>query len=345
MNERYSPERLWRAYRHCWFVVARSCDIATPQKARLLDQDLVVFRDAQGVARVTDRRCIHRGADLSMGKVTDKGIQCPYHGWAFNGENGECTDIPALCDGATIPGNAKIRSYPVIERFEHVWTCLDEPLMDVPNPPELDGAEWTWLPAAPIPARCGVMAATENFRDMAHFPFVHEVSMGEVSPLVPKLEVARDGRRLGASFRYERVEGSTFSDIGDAWMHYHSYAPGFAAILYEYDTAGKRYLVDFPTPVSYGECIIHWAVAVDKDFTGGSVEEILAIETVVFDEDTPVLEGLNPPEVPLAGQALEVSCAADVYTLNYRRATMYVVDHILDQLDARDAARIPAAEV
>lgn len=169
--------------------------------------------------------------------------------------------------------------------------------------------------------------------------------MGEVSPLVPKLEVARDGRRLGASFRYERVEGSTFSDIGDAWMHYHSYAPGFAAILYEYDTAGKRYLVDFPTPVSYGECIIHWAVAVDKDFTGGSVEEILAIETVVFDEDTPVLEGLNPPEVPLAGQALEVSCAADVYTLNYRRATMYVVDHILDQLDARDAARIPAAEV
>ncbi|MDG9759565.1 aromatic ring-hydroxylating dioxygenase subunit alpha [Pseudomonas sediminis] len=345
MNERYTPERLWRAYRHCWFVVARSCDIDTPQAAQLLDQNLVVFRDAQGVARVTDRRCIHRGADLSAGKVTANGIQCPYHGWAFDGESGQCTEIPALCDGASIPGNAKIRSYPTVERYEHVWTCLEEPMMDIPIPPELDGSQWEWLPAAPIAANCGFMAATENFRDMAHFPFVHQVSMGDVSPLVPKLDVKREGRRLGASFRYERVEDSTFSDIGDAWMHYHSYAPGFAAILYDYDTAGKRYLVDFPTPVSRERCIIHWAVAVDRDFKGGSVADILAIETQVFDEDTPILNGLCPAEVPLAGQWPEASCAADVYTLNYRRATQYVVDHILDRLEAEEQARIAATEL
>lgn len=345
MNERYTPERLWRAYRHCWFVVARSCDIATPQAAQLLDQNLVVFRDAQGVARVTDRRCAHRGADLAAGKVTANGIQCPYHGWAFDGESGQCTDIPALCDGATIPGNAKIRSYPAVERYEHVWTCLEEPMMDIPTPPELDGGVWEWLPAEPIPAKCGFMAATENFRDMAHFPFVHSISMGEVSPLVPKLDVQREGRRLGASFRYERVEGANFSHIGDAWMHYHSYAPGFAAILYHYDEEGKRYLVDFPTPVSRERCIIHWAVAVDRDFKGGTVEEILALETEVFNEDTPILEGLCPSEVPLAGQWPEASCAADVYTLNYRRATQYVVDHILDRLEAEEQSRITATEL
>ncbi|MFU8776049.1 MAG: Rieske 2Fe-2S domain-containing protein [Roseovarius sp.] len=336
MNERYTPENLWRAYRHCWFVVARSCDIDQPKVARLLDQDLVVFRDKDGNARVTDRRCIHRGGDLSAGKVTDSGIACPYHGWSFDGESGRCTLIPSMKEGWNIPENAKIGSYPVVERYEHVWTCLDQPFFDIPAPPELDGLVLEWLPAAPIPANCGFMAATENFRDMAHFPFVHHETMGNVPTTIPQLDVARDGRRLSVSFRYEQVEQAHFSSIGNAMMHYHSYAPGFAAILYDYGDKGKRYLVDFPTPVSRDECIIHWGVAIDHKFQGGSIDDILKLETAVFDEDTPILNGLNPPEVPLTGEWLEVSCPADVYTLNYRRAVKHVVDTILDRLDGKE---------
>lgn len=337
MNERYSPENLWRAYRHCWFVVARSCDIDKPKAARLLDHDLVVFRDKDGNARVTDRRCIHRGADLAAGTVTENGIQCPYHGWSFDGQTGMCTRIPSMDASSPIPANAKIGGYPVVERYEHVWTCLGEPFFDIPAPPELDGLELQWLPAAPIPARCGFMAATENFRDMAHFPFVHQETMGNVPSMIPSLDVKRDGRRLSVSFKYDQVEQAHFSSIGDAMMHYHSYAPGFAAILYDYGDKGKRYLVDFPTPVSRNECIIHWGVAIDSRFQGGTIEEILELETAVFDEDTPVLEGLTPPEVPLSGGWVEVSCSADVYTLNYRRAVKFVVDTILDRLDGENA--------
>lgn len=328
MSNAYTLDRLHETFRHCWFVVARSQDLSKPQAAQLLGQPLVVFRDKDGVARVTDRRCIHRGGNLSQGKVTEHGIQCPYHGWTFDGRTGKCSRIPSLAADGTIPSNAAIRSYPVVERYEHVWTCLDEPLLDIPTPPELDGLVLEWRAATPIPAKCGFMAATENFRDMAHFPFVHEATMGKVESVVPKLDVKRDGRRLSASLRYTKVEGAEFSHIGDAWMHYHSYAPGFAAILYEYDTEGKRYLVDFPSPVSHDECIIYWGVAVDKNFKGGTADEILELETHVFDEDTPILGGLSPSEVPHAGEAVEVSCPADVYTLNYRRATKFVVDQI-----------------
>jgi phenylpropionate dioxygenase-like ring-hydroxylating dioxygenase large terminal subunit len=334
MSERYSPENLWKAYRHCWFAVARSCDINKPKAAKLLDQDLVVFRDKDGTAHITDRRCIHRGGDLAAGKVDEHGIACPYHGWSFDGETGMCTRIPSMAGAGQIPGNARIRSYPVIERYEHVWTCLDEPFFDIPSPPELDGLTLEWRPAKPIPARCGFMAATENFRDMAHFPFVHHKSMGNVPAGVPKLDVQRDGRRLAVSFKYDQVEDAHFSHIGNAVMNYHSYAPGFAAILYDYGSIGKRYLVDFPTPVSRDECIIHWAVAIDSKFTGGTIDEILKLETAVFDEDTPILEGLTPHEVPLAGEWPEVSCPADVYTLNYRRAVKFVIDSILDRLEA-----------
>jgi phenylpropionate dioxygenase-like ring-hydroxylating dioxygenase large terminal subunit len=326
----YDPETLREAYLHNWFVVARSEDIDEPRPAQLLDKNLVVFRDADGHARVLDRHCIHRGADLAAGKVIDSAIQCPYHGWRFEGKSGICSRIPSLTNSQQIPPKAEVKSYPVQEKFGHVWTCLGDPVFALPDPPEIADLTLEWRAADPIPAQCGFMSAMENFRDMAHFPFVHEVSMGEVEPAVPNIEVERDGREIRTTFFYPKVPGSPFSDTGDSWMHYHSYAPGIATILYDFGPEiGKRYLVDFPSPVSYGECIIYWGVATDKDFKGGTVDEILVLETQVFDEDKPILGGLQPPEVPLAGQSFEASVPADVFTLNYRRATKFAVDAIL----------------
>ncbi len=59
-----------------------------------------------------------------------------YHGWAY-ARDGACTRIPSLPEGGRIPPKAAIKSYPVIERFEHVWTCLGDPVFDLPNPPEI----------------------------------------------------------------------------------------------------------------------------------------------------------------------------------------------------------------
>lgn len=333
----YDPETLRKAYLHNWFVVARSEDINQPRPVQLLDQRLVVFRDTDGIAHVLDRRCIHRGGDLAAGKVIGSAIQCPYHGWRFDGESGICSHIPSLSESERIPPKAEVRSYPVQEKFGHVWTCLGDPVFALPDPPEIADLMLEWRAAVPIPAECGFMAAMENFRDMAHFPFVHEVSMGEVNPVVPHIEVERDGREIRTSFFYPQVPSSTFSDSGDAWMHYHSYAPGIATILYDFGPEiGKRYLIDFPSPVSYEECVIFWAVATDKSFTGGTVEEILILETQVFDEDRPILGGLQPPEVSLAGQTVECSVPADIFTLNYRRATKFAVDTILQARSSQD---------
>jgi phenylpropionate dioxygenase-like ring-hydroxylating dioxygenase large terminal subunit len=333
----YDAATLREAHRHSWFAVARSEDLRIPRPARLLDQDLAVFRDANGSARVIDRRCVHRGGDLAAGQVTETSLQCPYHGWCFEGSSGACSRIPSLPDNGRIPANATVRSYPVQERFGHVWTSLGEPVFDLPDPPAFGNLALDWRAAVPIPAQCGFMAATENFRDVAHFPFVHKRTMGPVGPEIAALKVERDGREVRASHFYPRVEGAAFSDVGDAWMHYHAWAPGFATIVYDFGPdIGRRYLVDFPSPVSHEECVIFWAVAKDEDFTGGTIEEIMEVEKRVFDEDTPILEGLRPREVPLAGQAIEVSVPADAYTLNYRRATKFAVDTILASRSTTD---------
>jgi len=329
MNARYSSAALQQAYRHCWFVVARSQDISTPKAAVLLGQKLVVFRDKDGKACTTDRYCVHRGGDLAGGTVCDSGIRCPYHGWTFDGVTGKCTGIPAQPDPTKFPSNAPaVRAYPTIERFEHIWTCLEEPIFDLPHPPAIEGLELDWRAAAPIPVPIGFMAATENFNDMAHFAFVHSGSMGNVSPLVGSLQVDRIGREVKTTIFYPAVPGSAFSSMGDSWMHYHNFAPGIATILYDYGEGGKRYLMDFPSPVGPEEAIIYWGIATDKDFKFGSADDILTLETKVFNEDTPIVSKIFPREVPLAGQAREFSCPADVVTLNYRRAVMEVVDMI-----------------
>ena len=56
-----------------------------PVKAvRVLGQDLVLFRDAQGAWGLLDRDCPHRGADLSFGRNEGDGLRCPFHGWKFD---------------------------------------------------------------------------------------------------------------------------------------------------------------------------------------------------------------------------------------------------------------------
>jgi phenylpropionate dioxygenase-like ring-hydroxylating dioxygenase large terminal subunit len=40
--------------------------------------------------------CPHRLAPLSEGRVVDGGLECPYHGWQFEGAGGGCVAIPQL---------------------------------------------------------------------------------------------------------------------------------------------------------------------------------------------------------------------------------------------------------
>ena len=103
-----------------------------------------------------------------MGTVRGDGLQCPYHGSEFNGATGVCSHIPALRDGARIPPKARVGSYPVIERFGHVGTCLGDPVFDLANPPEIADLTLDWRAATPIPARCGFMAAL-NYRSATKY--------------------------------------------------------------------------------------------------------------------------------------------------------------------------------
>ncbi|MDX8466365.1 Rieske 2Fe-2S domain-containing protein [Mesorhizobium sp. VK23B] len=115
-------ERRDRAKDH-WQAVALSADIAKRPKRILLDgSPLVLFRSAQGIAALFDR-CPHRLVELSTGKVVGGEIECPYHGWRYDGE-GRCTAIPGHV--GAMP-HYRVRRYAAIERDGIVFVSSGTP--------------------------------------------------------------------------------------------------------------------------------------------------------------------------------------------------------------------------
>jgi phenylpropionate dioxygenase-like ring-hydroxylating dioxygenase large terminal subunit len=109
-----------------------------PVKAvRLLGQDLVLFRDAQGQFGLLDRDCPHRGADLAYGRNEGDGLRCPFHGWKFD-ISGQCIDTPAEPSGSTLCKRIRQRSYPLVQKAGALFAWLGPEGQTPPPFPSLD---------------------------------------------------------------------------------------------------------------------------------------------------------------------------------------------------------------
>ena len=95
-------------YINFWYPTVLSTDLAdTPQKVRMLGQDFAVFRDSEGRPHCLANTCTHRGGSLAGGKIKGDCIECPYHGWQFDGA-GVCHRIPSLGPEGKIPARARV---------------------------------------------------------------------------------------------------------------------------------------------------------------------------------------------------------------------------------------------
>src|SRR3954453_15173476 len=99
------------ALRSCWHPVAYADALTdAPLRVRLLGEDLVLWRDSGGTAHALRDLCIHRGTALSLGRVVEDQLMCPYHGWRY-GADGRCTHIPQLADPTRVPGKARVDAF------------------------------------------------------------------------------------------------------------------------------------------------------------------------------------------------------------------------------------------
>ena len=133
-----------------WYPVEYSSRIKAGQviEAVFWKRSVAVFRGQDGVLRAVENRCAHRQLKLSIGRVEDCQVVCPYHGWTYDGE-GKLCKVPHELFGKPLP-NIKLRHYPVQEKYGLVWVFFGDPAraseVAMPSIPELEGPKpWAKL--------------------------------------------------------------------------------------------------------------------------------------------------------------------------------------------------------
>lgn len=176
-------------FRRFWYPVIPISHLTDgPKSFELLEQPIVLWLNAEGKPAAVEDRCCHRTAKLSLGKVVDGNISCPYHGWTFDCA-GTCVRVPQIDKGSISP-SYKVKAYNCCDRYGYAWVCLEDPLTDIPDIPEAANPEYRLIPEFYEPWNCAGLRVMENEMDMAHPTFVHTTTFGSAEhPLPDSMEL------------------------------------------------------------------------------------------------------------------------------------------------------------
>lgn len=306
-----------------WHPVALSSDVQQgPVGVRLLDEDLVLWRDAAGVANAFVDRCPHRGARLSLGRINEGNLECPYHGWQF-ADSGQCVKVPAV-PSFTPPPQHCVKSFGVQEACGLIWVQLQATDVPLPVFEAEDDARLRKVSCGPYDVAASAPRIIENFLDMSHFGFVHEGWLGsrdatEMSPY--NVENTAFGVKATNCKAVQPL--SNLHSTKPAQVHYTYEVTGpYTALLTKIPEEGttkdgwREAIGLFICPITPESSRVWFSLAV-ADFES-SDEQLQAFQHTIFTQDQPVLESQLPKPLPLDPRA-ELHSSADRMSAAYRR--------------------------
>ena len=323
---------------NAWYVAAWASELgAQPLARRILDTAVVLFRTADGTAAALEDSCPHRRLPLSLGCPTGQGLRCGYHGILFD-TAGRCIEIPGQ---QVIPPTARVRAWPLVERWGLLWIWMGEPTLADPDRiivvPHYDEAGWGLNRGPAMDIACHYQWMTDNLLDPSHVSYVHASSLGNAATVgVPvETEVGEDRvivRRWIrdcdlAPFFAKRV---AFAGRADRLQHYEVRMPAHAVIKDVIAPAGSgapegnlhpdTFLIDsynFVTPVDADSCRYYWFqlrnyAAEDEAESAALTEDFIA----AFSEDLVVLSAVH---AGMKAQPSRLDLATDLGSNHARR--------------------------
>ncbi len=165
---------VWRRF---WLPALEAAELPEPDCApvrlRLLNEDLVAWRNTDGSVGVMQNACPHRGASMFFGRNEENGLRCVYHGWKFD-VTGACSDMPNEPAESNFKHKIRATAYPTRERAGLVWVYMGPQHLQ----PELPELEWTLLPDSHRYVRKFILSANylqgmEGDFDPSHASFLH----------------------------------------------------------------------------------------------------------------------------------------------------------------------------
>ncbi|NJM46616.1 MAG: Rieske 2Fe-2S domain-containing protein [Alkalinema sp. RU_4_3] len=241
-----------------WYPVfyLRDLDKTKPAAFTLLDIDLVLWWDKDSNSwRAMEDQCPHRLAQLSEGRIAEDGkLECPYHGWAFNGQGG-CDRIPqqSTDQQAETSSRACVKTFKTTMAQGMLFVYLGVHGDRVPVPeigpwvPDSDG--WICFDTfrdLPYDA----FTLLENVLDASHLPFTHHKSVGNRVNAAPMdLEITESDRH---GFKGIWPEGPRKGKLGTQTTTF------IAPNLMWHDLTSKQFgrtiTAVYATPIRKGEC-------------------------------------------------------------------------------------------
>ncbi|MGH7874022.1 MAG: Rieske 2Fe-2S domain-containing protein [Candidatus Binatia bacterium] len=173
--------------RRYWHPVAAAAELSDekPIKAvKILNEELVVYRDKAGRYGLVGEHCSHRLASLAYGRVDEEGIRCPYHGWKFD-HAGKCLEQPAEPPEGKFKDRINHVAYPVEYLGGLIYAYLGP--APVPLLPRWDVLVWEhgkrWIVKESI-IDCNWLQPMENSVDPSHLYWLH----GDTERFVPSVK-------------------------------------------------------------------------------------------------------------------------------------------------------------
>ncbi len=300
-----------------WFAVAWSREVEPGRllARRLMGRDVVLWRSPQAIHCWRDL-CIHRGAQLSLGRLRGDRLVCPYHAWEYN-SGGQCVHIPSQ-PGQPPPAKARAQTYHARERYGIVWVCLGEPLSDLPAFAYGDDPAFRLILAGPYSFRAKGPRVIENLFDVAHLGFVHAGLLGD--PQHGEIEDYEVGMGThGPEAREIRIWQPDPDGTGKgALVTYHYWACGpLTAGLVKVHGEQRFGILAQVAPVDANTCESRLVIAMNY---GHDVPEadLVRFQDAVTAQDKVVVESQRPELLPLDLQS-ELHLRSDRMAIAYRK--------------------------
>ena len=294
-----------------------------------LGEPVVLYRKQGGTPVALEDRCCHRQLPLSMGKLEGDELRCGYHGLKFDA-SGTCVEIPGQTN---IPPQARVRAYPVLEKFGWVWIWMGDPARAdpalIPNWWWAEHPDWAFSRPDPIYVRCNYQLISDNVLDVTHLAYVHATSIGASSITEFPATTEREERLVRLTrWILDRPPPPLYRDAGgfegnvDRWQIVEHVPPCFSVNFAGCKDAGKRIdLMALSAPTPESEKTTHYFFGFVRNFGLGdaAIERVFDVDFVrVFNEDIPVLEA-QQRMLDLKPDARKIDLAVDAAPLAARR--------------------------
>jgi phenylpropionate dioxygenase-like ring-hydroxylating dioxygenase large terminal subunit len=311
---------------------------ASPLAVKLLDQELVLWRDQGGAVHAFADQCPHRGARLSLGSVVGDRLECAYHGWQFDTQ-AQCRLIPATPQ-LTPNTSLKACAYQTKLAYGLVWVRMKSDAPSELNPPmgsplrsplelprfaaESEG-RLRKTNGGPYWVETSAPRIVENFLDMAHFGYVHEHWLGDrAHTQQAPCQVADTDTGLLITECFAWQPKSSVHATGGSMVEYrYEVVSPYCAVLTKVPEPSQVAIADFKESIALFVCPVEserslvWFRLAMNDFVSPD-HELQAFQDTIFSQDKPVLESQKPKQLPLDPKA-EMHSSADKASVAYRR--------------------------